>query len=107
MATYEIKLGGELRPIDFCFNSIRKFCDEYKLKLADIDKLNAETISPTQALSLIYWGLHEGHRKSGKPFTADLDTIGDWVNEDGAVLADAFAVFAQSQAPPPDESKKE
>ena len=107
MATYEIKLGGEVRPIDFCFNSLRKFCDEYRLKLADLDKISAETISPTQALSLIYWGLAEGHRKAKKPFTATLDDIGDWVQEDSSVLADAFTVFASSQAPPPDESKKE
>lgn len=107
MATHDIQLGGELRPIDFCFNSLRKFCDDHKLKLADLDKLSPETISPTQALSLIYHGLKEGARKQKKEFTASMDDIGDWLDVDSSVLSDAFAVFASSQAPAPDETKKE
>lgn len=107
MATYDIQLGGELRPIDFCFNSLRKFCDEYHLKLADLDKLSPETISPTQALSLVFYGLKEGYRKQKKEFTCTLDDIGDWLDKDPSVLSDAFAVFAATQAPAPDPSKKE
>jgi len=94
----EIKIGGELRPVKFGFNSLAEFGRITGLKLQDLQNLGS-SLTIEQVIVLVWCGLRYGAKKEGKPFDYTVEDVGDWLDEDPNLVAEMLNTYGESQAP--------
>jgi hypothetical protein len=99
------QIGGELRPVKFGFNALRIFGDLTGLSIAKMETLGAD-MSFDHLIKLVYCGLIDGARVEKKEFTATLDDVGDWLDEDKGLMMEMFQEFAASMAQPQEKKAK-
>jgi len=93
-ATYLTTAGGKL-PFSFGMNALSSFLDSEGLALADLGELGANMKIST-ALNIVFYGFADGHRREGVPFTLTPADIGDLIDDNPELLAQAMDVFANS-----------
>jgi hypothetical protein len=93
----EIKIGGETRPIKMGYNTVARFGDMTKRTLDQIDRLGVETMTVTDMLVLCYCALKEGARYNKQEFTATVDDVGDWIDDDENALVEIMLEYGRSR----------
>jgi len=94
-----------MRPVRFGFNALADFCKMTGLKISQMDSVG-EQMDFGHIRALVFCGLKDGARKAGEKFTATVEDVGDWMDENKGAIAEAFEEFVESQAPTPTEEKK-
>ena len=94
----EINIGGRLRPIRFGFNALSDFCTLTGMKIGDLDKIGSG-MDFSHIRALVFCGLKAGARRAGEKFTATLEDVGDWMDDNPESLVACFDEFVASQAP--------
>ena len=97
----DIEFGGEVRPVKYGWNALATFGDLSGTGLNDLDKFETE-MQFSDVLYLIYAGLKEGARQSGKEFTLTTEDIGNFLDEEMDKVQEFLDVFT-AQMP---QSKK-
>lgn len=88
-----IKINGIEYPIVFGWNAIRKFSDESKVSVTQIEYAIVNRMD--YALLAIYIGIAEGYRKQQKPFDLTIDDFVDLFDADPGAITDAIAKMAK------------
>lgn len=97
--TIDISIGGETRPVRYSNAAIAMFCKELGVTARELSGLNEETMQPHHVLGLVWAGLWDGARKAGRPFTADIWDVSDWLEEAGADVAERLvALFVEAHS---------
>ena len=98
MTTTFIELGGVKRPVRFGFEGLLAYEQKTGRKaLADFAQLSeADTVSVTLMVDLVWCGLHAGYRKEGIPQDFDEYDIAAWLGESPDAFEQVAKVFAES-----------
>lgn len=94
---YEIVLiNGKDYPVRFGFNALRIFTEKTNKTLADLERIG-EDISLNDAIYLIWSGIIDGARKSGRVDLKDLsvEDVADFIDEDMDTLQKVLDVFSK------------
>jgi hypothetical protein len=94
-ATQYIQIEGGQVPFSFGMAALAQFCDEHGMTLADFSKLG-ENMEPKILLSLLWYGIKDGHRKERKDFSYTITDVGDLLDEHPAFLEKAMDIVAKS-----------
>lgn len=101
---HEIQIGGQTRPVKFGMNTMALFGDMTGYRLAQMQSLGSD-LTMKDVIILMWCGLKEGARKQGDQFSATIEDVGDWIDDDPGSIAGMMNIYANSQAPA-DTSKK-
>ena len=94
-ATQYIQIEGGQVPFSFGMAALAQFCEEHGMTLADFSKLG-ENMEPKILLSLLWYGIKDGHRKERKDFSYTITDVGDLLDEHPAFLEKAMDIVAKS-----------
>lgn len=94
---YEVViLNGKDYPVRFGFNALRIFTEQTNKSIADLENLGGE-ISLSDAIYLVWAGIKDGARKSGRTELRDLsvEDVADLIDEDMETLQKVLDVFSK------------
>lgn len=93
-----IEINGNVYPIRFGMNALRRYTKKQGLSLDALSKLG-QSISLDDACVLVYCGIEDGCRKSKQDFKLSVDDIADALDDDFTILEKAMKVFQESFNP--------
>lgn len=93
-ATYLTTTIGEL-PFSFGMNALSAFLESEGLTLADMGDMGANMKIST-AINIVFHGFADGFRREGKEFDLTREAVGDLIDDNPELLANAMEVFANS-----------
>ena len=94
----KVLIGGAERPVKFGFAALMQFTDATSYTLSDLDKIG-ESLKLSEALELVRAGLTQGARVEGEKFTASLEDVADWLDDNPEALEKVLALFTDSFTP--------
>ena len=71
----EVEIGGQKRLLKFGLNQLALYTEETGRSLSEVD------FGISDLRGLIWSALATGARKRGEDFTADMWTVGDWLDD--------------------------
>lgn len=102
----EIEIGGQMRPVSYGFNALAMFQDLTGLGLAELPTIGMN-MPIRHMIAFAYCGLKDGARKSKQEFTASVEDVGDWLDDNSEAFIALFGEFVANQAQAPTDKKKE
>lgn len=90
-----ITTGGKELPFSFGMAALSRFMDSQGIDLAGLGEMT-QGMTLTGAMSLVWHGFADGHRRANLPFSLTLDDIGDMMDEDDKLLERCMKVFLAS-----------
>ena len=102
----EIHIGGKMRPVSYGFNALAMFQDLTGIGLSQLGSMSMDTMTLTSMIKFAYCGLKDGARKAKQDFTASIEDVADWLDDDSQAFIDLFSEFVNSQAPEDTGKKK-
>lgn len=94
-----IELGGESRPVKFGFNALMEWGKLTNRTVADIETISPSKLTLEDLLLLFWCGLKNGARIEKKEFTASVEDLGDWFDEDPQAMIELTKEYMQSKSP--------
>ena len=103
-----VKLGGQSRPVKFGFNALSEFGE---LTDRSMDQVNKHLVDPNSLkmrdLLLLCWcALKHGARIEKQEFTATVEDIGDWFDDNPNAMVEVMSEYNKATAPDPDAPVK-
>lgn len=92
----DVEIGGELFPVSFGMNALQGFCRHEGIALHELEMKLGTRMTLGEAMSLIYFGLKDGHRKAGKDFDMTMAQVNDLFDDDFEALERVLAAFSDS-----------
>lgn len=90
----KIFIGRRERPIKYGWNSIRIFCRISGITLTELSRIG-DNLTPDNVTMLIYAGLKHAAEREKLEVDFTIDDVGDWINEDIAVISKCMQLFRQ------------
>jgi hypothetical protein len=109
MNTTKVFLGGESRPVKFGFNALSEFSELTGRSIQQLNVIDTKDISMKDMLLLCWCALKQGARKEGQEFTATVEDVGDWLDDNPESLVSIVTEYHKARSGDPDRGdlKKE
>lgn len=92
----EVNVNGRVLPCHYGNAALAQFLESEGMKLSDLEKFGQDGISLKTALSLVYFGIKDGHRKMKKEFPYTWEDVADLVDDDPTLIQQCADVFTSS-----------
>jgi len=102
MNTTKVLLGGESRPVKFGFNALSEFSELTHRSIGQLNLIDTKDISMKDMLILCWCALKQGARKEGMEFTASVDDVGDWLDDNPEALVTIVTEYHKARSGDPD-----